>query len=145
MEESDIRFFPVLSRWEVILRNTGNVSLRAYKSTVIKMPHKTVRPGSERLIQVKIRDAQILRNQKCRSSHNRRHDLSAVDADASTAAAYSSSNPHFFIIGMVKVPVPITFAIALPLIEPNSPLATTAILAGPPTKRPNALEASLVK
>ena len=39
----------------------------------------------------------------------------------------------------------ITFAIALPLIEPNSPLATTAILAGPPTKRPNALEASLVK
>ena len=29
------------------------------------------------LDQVKIRDAKILRNQKCRSSHNRRHDLSA--------------------------------------------------------------------
>lgn len=68
-----------------------------------------------------------------------------VDAEASTAAAYSSSKPHFFIMGMVKVPVPITLAMALPLMEPKRPLATTAILAGPPRNFPKALEASLVK
>ncbi|MCZ7565040.1 MAG: hypothetical protein M5U08_15700 [Burkholderiales bacterium] len=37
-----------------------------------------------------------------------------------------------FISGMVITPVLATFATALPEMLPNSPLATTAALAGPP-------------
>ncbi len=37
-----------------------------------------------------------------------------------------------FIIGMVKVPVVITFATALPDTVPNMPLVRHATLAGPP-------------
>ncbi len=48
-----------------------------------------------------------------------------VEAVASTAAAKSGSKPFFFIIGMVKVPVPMTLAVGLPLMEPKKPEATT--------------------
>ena len=41
-------------------------------------------------------------------------------------------NPAFFIIGMVKAPVETVLAMALPEIEPKSPLAITETFAGPP-------------
>ena len=68
-----------------------------------------------------------------------------VEAAASTAPAYSGAKPFFFIRGMVKVPVPITFATGLPLMEPKKPLATTATLAGPPRYLPKALVARSVR
>ena len=67
-----------------------------------------------------------------------------VEAVASTAAANSGSKPFFFIMGMVKVPVPMTLAVGLPLMEPKKPEATTATLAGPPRMWPNREEARLV-
>ncbi len=67
-----------------------------------------------------------------------------VEAVASTAAANSGSKPFFFIIGMVKVPVPMTLAVGLPLMEPKKPEATTATLAGPPRMWPNREVARLV-
>jgi hypothetical protein len=42
-----------------------------------------------------------------------------------------------FIIGMVKVPVPITLATALPEMVPKKALETVSALAGPPRVPPN--------
>ena len=67
------------------------------------------------------------------------------EATASTAPANSALYPIFFIRGMVKVPVPTTFATALPEMEPNSPLATTATLAGPPRTWPTREQATSMK
>jgi hypothetical protein len=67
-----------------------------------------------------------------------------VEAVASTAAATSGRKPMRFIIGMVMAPSATMFDTTLPLMEPNSPLATTATLAGPPRKAPsNAMARSL--
>ena len=55
-----------------------------------------------------------------------------VDATASTAPANWFLYPMRFIIGIVMLPVPATFATALPEIIPNSALDMTATLAGPP-------------
>lgn len=68
-----------------------------------------------------------------------------VDAQASTAAAYSGEYPVLFIVGIVIQPSTATLATALPLIIPNSPLATTDTFAGPPRTLPRRAEANFVK
>ena len=60
----------------------------------------------------------------------------AEDADASTPPAKDGLYPHDFISGIVNDPVVTTLARELPDIVPRSPLATTAVFAGPPAKRP---------
>ena len=59
-----------------------------------------------------------------------------VEPTASKAAAHLAGKPDFFIIGIVNTPVPITFAMALPEIMPNSASETSDIFAEPPVKRP---------
>ena len=54
-------------------------------------------------------------------------------------------NPAFFIMGMVKVPVDTTLAMALPEMEPKSPLAMTATLPGPPILCPTAARGKSTK
>jgi len=63
------------------------------------------------------------------------------EAQASVAPAKYGLYPIDFISGMVKVPVPTTFATELPLIVPNRQLATTATLAGPPRLSPRTAKA----
>jgi len=59
-----------------------------------------------------------------------------VEATASTAPAKTGEYPRLFMRGIVNVPVPTTFATALPDIVPKKALDTTAILAGPPLNPP---------
>ena len=63
-------------------------------------------------------------------------NIPPMDAESSTAPANSGRKPTRFIIGMVKEPLVATLAIWLPEMVPNSPLPTTATLAGPPRARP---------
>ena len=56
-----------------------------------------------------------------------------VEATASTAPAKEGRYPAFFIIGMVNAPVVTTLPTELPERVPMRLLATTAVLAGPPT------------
>ena len=57
-------------------------------------------------------------------------------ATASTAPAKYAGYPIFFIRGIVKLPVPYTFATAEPDMDPNRHELTTAIFAGPPAVVP---------
>jgi len=59
-----------------------------------------------------------------------------VEAVASTAPANSGLYPRRFIIGMVKEPVPTTFATDDPDTVPNRALEITATFAGPPAAQP---------
>ena len=67
------------------------------------------------------------------------------DATASTAPANSGLKPIFFIKGMVTDPVAKTFAVPLPLMQPNRALPKTAAFAGPPLALPVKAIATLVK
>ncbi len=67
-----------------------------------------------------------------------------VEATASIAAATWGRYPVRFISGMVTDPVITTFDTAVPEMDPNRLEATTAILAGPPRKRPMAAMAKSV-
>ena len=60
-----------------------------------------------------------------------------VEATASTAAASAGGYPSRFISGIVRVPVVATLATALPLTVPKAAEAMVAILAAPPTERPD--------
>ena len=55
---------------------------------------------------------------------------------ASMPPATCGLKPECFIMGIVKDPVATTLATALPATDPMNPLAITAVLAGPPEKRP---------
>jgi len=68
-----------------------------------------------------------------------------VDAQASTAPAYSGGYPTRFMRGMVKAPVVATLATEEPLMVPSNPEATTATLAGPPGLCPARARASSLK
>ena len=67
-----------------------------------------------------------------------------VEAAASIPPACAGANPAFFIKGMVKVPVTMTFAAGAPVTVPKSALATTEVMAGPPASfRPASLPISV--
>ena len=66
-------------------------------------------------------------------------------AAASTAPAKAGSYPNFFIIGMVKLPVPATLATELPDTVPIKPLDNTATFAGPPRAQPAKALAKSIK
>ena len=59
-------------------------------------------------------------------------NIPPMEAAGSMPPAMCGLNPAFFIIGMVKAPVETVLAMALPEIEPKSPLAITETFAGPP-------------
>ena len=63
------------------------------------------------------------------------------DAAASTPPAKELLKPRSLIIGIVKTPVPTTFAETLPEMVPKKPLAAIAAWAGPPRKPPVRLTA----
>jgi hypothetical protein len=68
-----------------------------------------------------------------------------ADATASTAPANSGRYPVRFMSGIVYVPVPVTFATALPDNVPKSELDTTAASAGPPvTPRVRAVASEII-
>ena len=61
-------------------------------------------------------------------------NMPPMEAAGSMPPATWGRNPAFFIIGMVKLPVDTVLAMALPDMEPKSPLAMTETLAGPPIR-----------
>ena len=65
-------------------------------------------------------------------------NMPPMDAAGSMPPAMWALNPALFIMGMVKVPVETVLAMALPEMDPKSPLAMTETLAGPPTLPPTA-------
>ncbi len=72
-------------------------------------------------------------------------NMPPMEAAGSMAPATWGLKPAFFIIGIVKAPVETVLAMALPEIDPNSPLAMTATLAGPPILCPTAASGKSMK
>ena len=68
-----------------------------------------------------------------------------TEDETSIAPAFSSENPVFFIIGIVKVPVVTVFAIEDPEIKPVIPEPRIAALAGPPLIFPTMAKAKSKK
>ena len=72
-------------------------------------------------------------------------NMPPIEAAGSIPPATWGLKPAFFIIGMVKAPVDTVLAMAEPDIDPNSPLAITETLAGPPILWPTAARGKSIK
>ena len=70
---------------------------------------------------------------------------SFTEAATSMAPAFTAGSPDYFIMGIVKVPVVTVLATDEPEINPVSPEARIAALAGPPLIFPTKAKAKLIK